>query len=226
MFTEVEAAIDAGASVLILSDRKTDRMHVPIPSLLAASAVHHHLIRVGKRGHADVIVEAGDVREVHHFATVLGYGASAVYPYVALDTLAQMEQNNLLEGLTTEVATDKYIKAVNSGLLKIFSKMGISTLASYQGAQIFEILGISSEVVDTYFTGTISRIEGLSLDDIAHEAVAKHRKGFPTRGGAAKVLDPGGEYAWRKDGERHLFNPKTIRLLQEATQDQILLWLR
>lgn len=219
VFTEVETAIDAGTSVLILSDRKTDRTHVPIPSLLAASAVHHHLIRVGKRGHADVIVEAGDVREVHHFATVLGYGASAVYPYVALDTLAQMEQDNLLDGLTTEVATNKYIKAVNSGLLKIFSKMGISTLASYQGAQIFEILGISSAVVDTYFTGTISRIEGLSLDDIAYEAIAKHRKGFPTRGGAAKVLDPGGEYAWRKDGERHLFNPKTIRLLQEATRN-------
>ena len=219
VFSEAEAAIDAGCSVLILSDRAADRSHAPIPSLLAASAVHHYLIRAGKRGHADVIVEAGDVREVHHFATVLGYGASAVYPYVALDTIQQMEEDALLDGLTADAAIQKYIQAVDSGLLKIFSKMGISTLASYQGAQIFEILGISSPVVDTYFTGTISRIEGLSLDDIAHEALLKHRKGYPTRGGAAKVLDPGGDYSWRRDGERHLFNPETIRLLQESTRN-------
>ncbi len=219
VFSEAEAAIDAGCSVLILSDRTTNREHAAIPSLLAASAVHHHLIRAGKRGHADVVLEAGDVREVHHFATVLGYGASAVYPYLALHTIEQMEQDELLEGLTADAAIQKYIKAVNSGLLKIFSKMGISTLASYQGAQIFEILGFSTPVVEKYFTGTVSRIEGLSLDDIAHEALLKHRKGYPTRGGSAKVLDPGGEYAWRKDGERHLFNPETIRLLQESTRD-------
>ena len=219
VFVDAEAAIDAGCSVLILSDRATDREHAAIPSLLAASAVHHYLIRAGKRGRADVIVEAGDVREVHHFATVLGYGASAVYPYLALHTIEQMEPDELLEGLTAAAAIQKYIKAVDSGLLKIFSKMGISTLASYQGAQIFEILGFSTPVVEKYFTGTISRIEGLSLDDIAHEALLKHRKGYPTRGGAAKVLDPGGEYAWRKDGERHLFNPETIRLLQESTRE-------
>ena len=169
--------------------------------------MHHYLIRNGKRGHADVIVEAGDVREVHHFATVLGYGASAVYPYLALDTIKQMEEDNLLDGLSADVAVEKYTKAVNSGL-ENFLKMGISTLASYQGAQIFEILGISSPVVDKYFTGTISRIEGLDLDDIAHEALLKHRKGYPTRGGAAKVLDPGGDYSWRKDGERHLFQSR------------------
>ena len=219
LFKQADAAIDEGCSILILTDRKVNKGYSAIPSLLAVSAVHHYLIRNGKRGHADVIVEAGDVREVHHFATVLGYGASAVYPYLALDTIKQMEEDNLLDGLSADVAVEKYTKAVNSGLLKIFSKMGISTLASYQGAQIFEILGISSPVVDKYFTGTISRIEGLDLDDIAHEALLKHRKGYPTRGGAAKVLDPGGDYSWRKDGERHLFNPETIRLLQESTRN-------
>ncbi|HSR88000.1 MAG TPA: glutamate synthase-related protein, partial [Pontiella sp.] len=155
----------------------------------------------------------------HHFATVLGFGASAINPYMALDTVRQMEKDDQLNGITAEKAIHNYIKAVNSGLLKIFSKMGISTLASYQGAQIFEIVGINSDVVAKYFTGTTSRIEGMSLDDIARETEMKHRKGYPTRGGAAKVLDPGGEYHWRKDGERHLFNPTTIRLLQECARD-------
>ncbi len=215
-----EDAIDEGHSIIILSDFHTNSDHAPIPSVLAVAAVHHYLIRIGKRGKADIVMEAGDVREVHHFATVLGYGASAVNPYMALDTLRQMEADNLIEGHTAEQAIRKYIKAVNNGLLKVFSKMGISTLASYQGAQIFEILGINSKVVDKYFTGTVSRIEGMSLDDIARETLVKHRKGYPLRGGAAKVLDPGGEYNWRRDGERHLFNPETIRLLQECTRNR------
>jgi glutamate synthase (NADPH/NADH) large chain len=214
-----EDAIDEGHSIIILSDFHCNSDHAPIPSVLAAAAVHHYLIRAGKRGKADIVMEVGDVREVHHFATILGYGASAINPYNALDTIRQMETDDLLNGLSSEKAIANYIKAVNSGLLKIFSKMGISTLASYQGAQIFEIVGINSEVVDKYFTGTVSRIQGLSLDDIAKETLLKHRKGFPTRGGAQKVLDPGGEYAWRKDGERHLFNPTTIRLLQESTRE-------
>jgi glutamate synthase (NADPH/NADH) large chain len=214
-----EDAIDEGYSIILLSDFATDSDHAPIPSVLAAAAVHHYLIRAGKRGKADIILEVGDVREVHHFATVLGFGASAINPYMALDTIRNMEKEDLLNGIDSDKAIQNYIKSVNGGLLKIFSKMGISTLASYQGAQIFEIVGINSNVVEKYFTGTVSRIEGLSLDDIAKETLLKHRKGFPTRGGAAKVLDPGGEYHWRKDGERHLFNPTTIRLLQECTRE-------
>jgi glutamate synthase (NADPH/NADH) large chain len=214
-----EDAIDEGHSIIILSDFHCNSDHAPIPSVLAAAAVHHYLIRAGKRGKADIVMEVGDVREVHHFATILGFGASAINPYNALDTIRQMEHDDLLSGLSSEKAIENYIKAINGGLLKIFSKMGISTLASYQGAQIFEIVGINAAVVEKYFTGTVSRIEGLSLDDIATETLHKHRKGFPTRGGAQKVLDPGGEYAWRADGERHLFNPMTIRLLQECTRD-------
>ena len=214
-----EDAIDEGYSIILLSDFTTNSDHAPIPSVLAAAAVHHFLIRAGKRGKADIILEVGDVREVHHFATLLGYGASAVNPYMALDTIRQMEKDDMLNGLSSEKAINNYIKSVNGGLLKIFSKMGISTLASYQGAQIFEIVGINSAVVKKYFTGTVSRIEGLDLDGIAHETLLKHRKGFPTRGGAQKVLDPGGEYFWRKDGERHLFNPTVINLLQECTRE-------
>ena len=215
----VEDAIDEGHSIIILSDFHCNSDHAPIPSVLAAAAVHHYLIRAGKRGKADIVMEVGDVREVHHFATVLGFGASAINPYMALDTIRQMEKDDLLDGISAEKAIANYIKAVNSGLLKIFSKMGISTLQSYQGAQIFEIVGLNSDVVEKYFTGTVSRIEGMGLDDIAKETELKHRKGFPTRGGAAKVLEPGGDYHWRKGGERHLFNPTTIRLLQECTRD-------
>ncbi|WP_342803692.1 glutamate synthase large subunit [Pontiella sulfatireligans] len=215
-----EDAIDEGYSIIILSDQNVNPGHVPIPSVLATAAVHHYLIRAGKRGKADIVLEVGDIREVHHFATVLGFGASAINPYMALDTICQMEKDDLLNGFSCEQGIQNYIKAVDGGLLKIFSKMGISTLASYQGAQIFEIVGINSSVVEKYFTGTVSRIEGLSLDDIAKETMLKHRKGFPTRGVGSKVLEPGGDYHWRKDGERHLFNPTTIRLLQECSREK------
>ncbi len=215
----VEEAIDEGYSIILLTDFSVSSDHAPIPSLLAASAVHHHLIRVGKRGKADIIVEAGDVRETHHFATLLGYGVSAVNPYMALDSIHQMVDDGILGDITPEKAEANYVKAIGDGLLKIFSKMGISTLASYQGAQIFEILGLNKEVVDKYFTGTVSRIEGLSLDGIAKEALKRHRKGYPKRLGGEKVLEPGGEYKWRKDGERHLLSPTAIRLLQECTRE-------
>ncbi len=215
-----EDAIEEGYSVLLLSDRGMDSGHAPMPTLLATGAIHHHLIRTGKRGMADIIVEGGDVREVHHFATLLGFGASAVNPYLAFETLVDMRQRGLFGALDESSIIENYIKSIDSGLLKIFSKMGISTLASYQGAQIFEILGLNMEVVDRCFTGTVSRIEGLSLDQIAKEALLKHLHGFPTRAGAPKVLDPGGDYHWRADGERHLFNPKTIMLLQEATREE------
>ncbi|MEN7972570.1 MAG: glutamate synthase large subunit [Verrucomicrobiota bacterium] len=215
-----EDAIDEGYSIILLSDYGMTSGHAPIPSILAVAAVHHYLIRVGKRGKADIVIESGDIREVHHFATVLGYGASAVCPYMALGSIRHMAIDGLLGDLDDDTAVANYIKAVGGGLLKIFSKMGISTLASYQGAQIFEIVGLASSVVEKYFTGTVSRVEGLGMDDIAQECVQKLQKGLTRRSGASKVLDPGGDYHWRKDGERHLFNPTTIRLLQECTREK------
>ncbi|OMH26275.1 glutamate synthase large subunit [Motiliproteus sp. MSK22-1] len=215
-------AVEDGFSIIVLSDRNIDTDHLPIPSLLATAAVHHYLIRAGLRVKADLIVESGDVRETHHFATLLGYGASAVNPYLALETLLELRNEGIVNAeLSDNQVFDRYIKAVNSGLLKIFSKMGISTLQSYQSAQIFEALGINSEVVAKYFTGTVSRIEGIGLDEIAQEALQRHREGFPPADRIAvdNLLPSGGEYAWRKDGERHLFNPTTIRLLQHATSN-------
>ena len=219
-----DAVLD-GFSIIILTDRGVDSDHAAIPSLLATGAVHHYLIRRGLRAKADLVVEAGDIRETHHFATVLGYGASAVNPYLAIRTLEDLKDQGVIDPLlTNEEVFYRYAKAVNSGLLKIFSKMGISTLQSYQGAQIFEALGISKAVVNRYFTGTVSRIEGLGLDEIAHEALLKHRDGFPLKDNLVEsnTLESGGEYAWRLGGERHLFNPTTIRLLQQstATNDQ------
>ncbi|MFV0290001.1 MAG: glutamate synthase large subunit [Mangrovibacterium sp.] len=214
----VEDAIDEGYSIIQLTDFSVSTDHAPIPSVLAASAVHHHLIRIGKRGMADIIMEVGDVWEVHHFAVLLGYGVSAINPYMAIDSIKRMAANGTIN-VSPEVAVKNYIKAVDAGLLKIFSKMGISTLQSYQGAQIFEILGISSKVVEMYFSGTVSRIEGLSIDDIAKEALARHRKGYPLRLGGNKVLESGGEYHWRKDGERHLMSPQAINALQNATRN-------
>ncbi len=218
---QAEEAVENGYSVLILSDRNLDTDHAAIPSLLATAAVHHHLIRQGLRAKADIVVESGDVRETHHFATVLGYGASAVNPYLALESLIEMRDEGIVKAaLSDSELFGKYIKAVGSGLLKIFSKMGISTLQSYQGAQIFEALGISSAVVEKYFTGTVTRIEGIGLDEIAKEALIRHREGFPPADQIVvnDMLNSGGEYAWRKDGERHLFNPTTIRLLQHSTE--------
>ena len=214
-----DAVLD-GFSIILLSDRRIDSDHAPIPSLLATAAVHHYLIDEGLRAKADIIVEAGDVRETHHFATVIGYGAAAVNPYLAIDTLRDLRDQGVVDpSLSNDGLFAKYKKAVNSGLLKIFSKMGISTLQSYQGAQIFEALGINSKVIDAYFKGTVSRIEGIGLDEIAREAIDKHRNGFPEENNLVEddILSSGGEYAWRHDGERHLFNPTTIRLLQHST---------
>ena len=213
-------AVNEGNSLLILSDRNADTDHAAIPSLLATAAVHHSLIRDGLRAKAEIIVESGDVSETHHLATLIGYGAAAVNPYVAIETLKVMRDEGVLDSnLADTDLLKKYTKAVGSGLLKIFSKMGISTLQSYQGAQIFEALGINSAVVEKYFTATISRIEGIGLDEIAREALAKHREGYPAanRIHVDNILHSGGEYAWRHDGERHLFNPTTIRMLQHST---------
>jgi glutamate synthase (NADPH/NADH) large chain len=212
-------AVEDGFEVIILSDRAIDSDHAPIPSLLATAAVHHHLIRKGYRGQVGIIVEAGDVWEVHHFACLIGFGATAINPYLALSSIRDMQMSgHLKSSLDVEVLKKNYIKAVCDGLLKVFSKMGISTLQSYQGAQIFEILGLNKNVVDKYFTGAISRIEGLGLDEIAREALAKHTIAFSRKELPVERLSVGGLYQWKRKGEFHLFNPQTIHLLQDATQ--------
>jgi glutamate synthase (NADPH/NADH) large chain len=214
-----DAVLD-GYQILILSDRTIDSDHAAIPSLLATGAVHHYLIREGLRAQCGIVVESGDVRETHHFATLLGFGAAGVNPYLAIESLESMRDKGIVDtNLTNDQLLYKYTKAINGGLLKIFSKMGISTLQSYQGAQIFEALGISSEVVDKYFTGTTSRIQGIGLNEIAQEALIRHRRGYPLDSNLihTNMLETGGDYSWRRDGERHLFNPTTIRLLQQAS---------
>ncbi len=214
-----EDAVHDGFEVLILCDRAVDSEHAPIPSLLATAAVHHHLIRKGLRGQVGIVVEAGDVWEVHHFACLIGFGATAINPYLALASIRNMKVSGNLQ---TELDWDKlrynYIKAVCDGLLKVFSKMGISTLQSYQGAQIFEILGINKAVVDKYFTGAVSRIEGMSLDNIATEALTKHQLAFSRKNIPVDRLPVGGIYQWKRKGEFHLFNPTTIHLLQYSTK--------
>lgn len=212
-------AVEDGFKVLILQDRAIDSDHAPIPSLLAVSAIHHHLIRKGMRGQVGVIVEAGDAWEVHHFACLIAFGATAINPYLALSSIRDMKETGKLQTPLTEDELKKnYIKAVNEGLLKVFSKMGISTLQSYQGAQIFEILGINHEVVEKYFTGATSRIEGMGLDEIAKEALAKHYFAFSKKDVPVDRLPVGGVYQWKRKGEFHLFNPQTIHLLQHATR--------
>jgi glutamate synthase (NADPH/NADH) large chain len=208
-------AVEDGFQVIILSDRALDSTHAAIPSLLAVSAVHHHLIRKGYRGAVGIVVEAGDVWEVHHFATLIGFGATAVNPYLALETINTFQKES---GLTQDKLNYNYIKSVKDGLLKIFSKMGISTLQSYHGAQIFEILGLNQQVVNTYFTGAVSRIGGLGLDEIAQEALIKHNRIFGKHTQTEHILTAGGTYKWRRRGEKHLFNPETIHLLQNATR--------
>jgi glutamate synthase (NADPH/NADH) large chain len=212
-------AVEDGFEVLILTDRSIDSEHAPLPSLLAMSAVHHHLIRKGYRGRVGIVVEAGDVWEVHHFACLLAFGATAINPYLALSTIRDMKLSNRLEtSLSVEELKKNYLKAVNDGLLKVFSKMGISTLQSYQGAQIFEIIGLNSSVVNTYFTGAVSRIEGMGLDEIAREALAKHMFAFSRKDIPVDRLLVGGVYQWKRKGEYHLFNPQTIHLLQHSTK--------
>lgn len=208
-------AVEDGFQVIVLSDRAIDSEHAAIPSLLAVSAVHHHLIRKGYRGAVGLVVEGGDVWEVHHFATLIGFGATAINPYLALDTVGHFDEES---GLKREQLVKNYIYAINAGLLKIFSKMGISTLQSYHGAQIFEILGINEQVVKSYFSGAVSRIGGLGLDEIAKETLIKHYRSFGAKTQNNDLLSAGGTYKWRRRGEKHLFNPETIHLLQNATR--------
>jgi glutamate synthase (ferredoxin) len=211
-------AVDAGYTILILSDRDADRLRAPIPSLLATAGVHHHLVRLGTRTKCALIVESGDAREVHHCALLLGYGAGAVNPYLAFETLDDMIRHRVITGITHEKAVKNYIKALNKGILKVMSKMGVSTLQSYCGAQLFEAVGLDNAFVDRYFTRTASRISGVGIETIAEEVRRRHEKAFPTRPVVVHDLAWGGEYQWRRDGEYHLFNPDTVFKLQHSTR--------
>ncbi len=216
----IDAAIDAGAKVIVLSDRHSSSELAPIPALLLVSAVHHHLIQRKTRTRVGLVIETGEAREVHHMALLLGYGAAAINPYLAFDTITELVGDGALNGMTPRQAIRNYIKACGKGVLKIMSKMGISTVASYTGAQVFEAVGLSQETVDAYFTGTVSRIGGIGLDEVAAEVLARHERAFPSRPTelAHRDLDVGGEYQWRREGEFHLFNPTTVHKLQHSTR--------
>ncbi|GAA4615428.1 glutamate synthase large subunit [Saccharopolyspora hordei] len=217
---EVSAAVADGAHVLVLSDRAADAQHAPIPSLLATGAVHHHLVREKKRTQVGLIVEAGDVREVHHVALLIGYGAAAVNPYVAMATVEDLVRSGAIRDVDAEKATDNLIKALGKGVRKTMSKMGVSTVASYTGAQIFEAIGLGEEVIEQCFTGTTSRLGGVGFDVLAEEVAQRHRRAYPSDGVQAphRTLQVGGEYQWRREGEPHLFNPQTVFKLQHSTR--------
>ncbi|MSX25857.1 MAG: glutamate synthase large subunit [Actinobacteria bacterium] len=219
---EVSDAIKDGAHIIVLSDRDGDSENAPIPSLLLTSAIHHHLIREKTRTRVGLVVEAGDVREVHHVALLIGYGAAAVNPYLAMESVEDLVHQGVISGVTPEKAVRNLIKALGKGVLKVMSKMGISTIASYTGAQVFEAVGLSHELVDEYFSGTTSRLGGIDLETVADEAIARHHIAYPPGGeipGAKKLLT-GGEYQWRRDGEPHLFDPETVFLLQHSTRNK------
>jgi glutamate synthase domain-containing protein 2/glutamate synthase domain-containing protein 1/glutamate synthase domain-containing protein 3 len=218
---EVLQKVTAGASVVILSDRGVDKNNAPIPSLLATAAVHHFLIKKGVRTQCGLVIETGEAREPHHFCLLIGYGAGAVNPYLALETLAALHAEGMLpDGLTAGIAEANYIKAANKSIIKVASKMGISTVQSYRGAQIFEAVGIAAAVIDKYFTGTASRIQGVTLEIIARESLMRHHRGYPTVDVEGQTLDPGGNYQWRRDGEFHQWNPDTVAKLQQAVRVQ------
>ncbi len=216
---EADRAIARGAKVLILSDRGVSAEMAPIPTLLAVAGLHNHLVREKKRTQVGLIVETGEAREVHHFALLIGYGAGAINPYLAIETIEQLaEEGNIDGGAPASEAIAHYLKAIKKGVVKVMSKMGISTIQSYRGAQIFEAIGLADDFVDRYFTKTVSRIGGVGIDEVAVEALAHHSRAFPTRSGGLHELEWGGQYQWRRDGEYHLFNPDTIATLQQATR--------
>ncbi len=212
--------IAAGAQILILSDKGSTAELAPIPSLLSTSAVHHHLIREKSRTKVGLVVQAGDARECHHMCLLIGYGAAAINPYLAFATIEDIIAQRLTELDDPEKARQNYIKACDKGILKVMSKMGISTVASYTGAQIFEAIGLSEELVEEFFTGTVSRLSGIGLEELAEEIARRHRRAYPDRPTelAHRGLDGGGEYQWRREGEYHLFNPETVFKLQHATR--------
>ncbi len=218
LFKKASAAIEAGASLIILSDRGVNAEMAAIPSLLACSGLHHHLVRQGHRSRAGLLIECGDAREVHHFALLLGYGAGTINPYVAFETLDDMIRQGLLKGLTHEEAVYRYRKAIKKGVVKVMSKMGISTIQSYRGAQIFEAIGLNEVFIARYFDKTASRIGGVGLEEIARETLEHHNRAHAIRDAGPSLLEEGGQYQWRRDGEYHLFNPETIFRLQHSTQ--------
>ncbi|MEU5978941.1 glutamate synthase large subunit [Streptomyces sp. NPDC047315] len=218
---EVDTAIEDGARLIVLSDRHSDAEHAPIPSLLLTSAVHHHLIRTKQRTHVGLLVEAGDVREVHHVALLIGYGAAAVNPYLAMESVEDLVRaGTFIDGIEPEQAIRNLIYALGKGVLKVMSKMGISTVASYRGAQVFEAIGLDEGFVEQYFHGTASKISGAGLAVIADEVAARHAKAYPASGlaPAHRALEIGGEYQWRREGEPHLFDPETVFRLQHSTR--------
>ncbi|GAB2931812.1 glutamate synthase large subunit [Rhodococcus aerolatus] len=220
--TEVSRAIDDGARVVVLSDRDSDAELAPIPSLLLTAAVHHHLVRTRTRAKVGLVVESGDAREVHHMALLVGFGAGAINPYMAFETIEDLIASGEIgiAGVTVADAVRNYIKAAGKGVLKVMSKMGVSTLASYTGAQVFESVGLSAELVDEYFTGITSRLGGIGVDEVAADVAARHAAAHPDRPEerAHRELEVGGEYRWRREGEYHLFNPDTVFKLQHSTR--------
>jgi glutamate synthase domain-containing protein 2/glutamate synthase domain-containing protein 3 len=216
---EASKAVRKGYTILILSDRGINEDYVPIPSLLATAAVHHHLIREGTRTKVGLAIETGEAREMHHFALLIGYGAGVVNPYLAFESIADMIKEKLIPpDVDYEHAEKNYIKSTRKGLLKIIAKMGISTIQSYRGAQIFEAVGLNASVIDKYFTGTPSRVAGIGIETIAEESLMRHRFAYPETEGAPSDLDVGGFYQWRKEGEFHMINPNTIHKLQHAVR--------
>jgi len=217
---EVSAAIAEGARIIVLSDRHSTAELAPIPSLLLTGAVHHHLVREKTRTQVGLVIEAGDVREVHHVALLIGYGAAAVNPYLAMETVEDLARDGYYVDKEPELAVKNLVKSLGKGVLKVMSKMGVSTVASYTGAQIFEAVGLAQPLVDRYFTGTTSKLGGVDIDTIAEEVARRHRKAYPVDGlpPAHRSLEIGGEYQWRREGEPHLFDPETVFRLQHSTR--------
>ncbi|MGL5926199.1 glutamate synthase large subunit [Chroococcidiopsis sp.] len=217
--SQADKAITSGVNIIILSDRGVDRNNAPIPALLAVSGLHHHLIRTGTRTRVGIVLESGEPREVHHYAVLLGYGCGGINPYLAFETIESLIQQGSLLDVDFKTACKNYVKAATKGVVKVASKIGISTLQSYRGAQIFEGIGLNQSVIDKYFTWTASRIEGADIEVIAKEAILRHNHAFPDRPTNGHTLDVGGEYQWRKEGEAHLFSPQTIHTLQKAVRE-------
>ena len=218
IFAQANQAIASGVNIVILSDRGVNPTNAPIPALLAVAGLHHHLIREGTRTQVGLVLESGEPREVHHYAMLIGYGCGAINPYLAFESMADMIAQGLLVSVDYKSACKNYVKAATKGVTKVASKIGISTIQSYRGAQIFEAIGLNRSIVDKYFTWTASRIEGADLDVIAKEAALRHNHAFPDREVNGHTLDVGGEYQWRKEGEAHLFSPETIHTLQKAVR--------
>ncbi|MCC6235519.1 MAG: glutamate synthase subunit alpha, partial [Verrucomicrobiales bacterium] len=218
LFEAANRAIEDGYNVIILSDRGVNPEMAPIPALLAVAGLHHHLIREGSRTRVGLVLESGEPREVHHFSLLIGYGCGAINPYLAYETLDDMIRQGLLKDIDHKTTVKNFTKAVTKGVVKVISKMGISTIQSYRGAQIFEAIGLSNAVIDEYFTWTASRVGGIGIEQITQEVLARHARAFPERPVDGHTLDVGGQYQWRADGELHLFNPQTVHKLQKAVR--------